>query len=286
MPAMEALGLTIGLASLFSTCIECFEYYKTAQSLGTDIQTLLVKLDVEKTRLLIWGNTVGILQASVMEGRSPDLDNESTAGVVQRCLEQIKSLLTNATELEAKYGVQKVIHSNAIWELPSTGNLVSVNSMNIFKGSYRRFWVRYGSGANRPSVLEKTKWAIRDKSKFDTLIVHLKEFIDGLKELVPVSKELRESQDRLLQGDIASIPDRSRLELVQSACAESYRGLSDMASAVAAGSELGTIDGWLRDTQIDLEDVESIRLGDELRTMSQLDHHLAQIDISESTYNM
>ena len=62
MVPVEPISLTIGIASLFSTCIECFEYFKAAQSLGDDLKILLVKLDIEKTRLLIWGNAVGILR--------------------------------------------------------------------------------------------------------------------------------------------------------------------------------------------------------------------------------
>jgi hypothetical protein len=41
---------------------KCFGYFKAAQSLTEDLKILLVKLDIEKTRLLIWGNAVGILK--------------------------------------------------------------------------------------------------------------------------------------------------------------------------------------------------------------------------------
>ena len=279
---MDITGLTIGLASLFSTCIECFDYYKSAQSFENDIQIILVKLDIEKTRLLIWGNAVGILQASIQEGRSATLEDSRNADLVQRCLEQMKSLLTNATELESKYGMQQIVHTSPLWEPPSNRNLISLNSMNIFRTSYRRFWVRYGNEANRPSLLAKTRWAIHDKLKFETLIVNLRELIDGLNQIVPVSKE---SQDRILQDDIASIPDRSRLKIIQSACEESYAGLSDVASTVAAESEIGTIDGWLRNTQMgDLEDVDSIRLENGQQAVFSLDQYLAQMYTPKRKY--
>lgn len=218
---------------------------------------------------------MGILQASIQEGRSATLEDSRNADLVQRCLEQMKSLLTNATELESKYGMQQIVHTSPLWEPPSNRNLISLNSMNIFRTSYRRFWVRYGNEANRPSLLAKTRWAIHDKLKFETLIVNLRELIDGLNQIVPVSKE---SQDRILQDDIASIPDRSRLKIIQSACEESYAGLSDVASTVAAESEIGTIDGWLRNTQMgDLEDVDSIRLENGQQAVFSLDQYLAQM---------
>jgi hypothetical protein len=74
---VEPVSLTIcavALASLFSTCIECFDYFKAGQTLEEDFELLLVKLDVEKTRLLIWGNAVGVLKPEV-EGRVPELND-------------------------------------------------------------------------------------------------------------------------------------------------------------------------------------------------------------------
>src|SRR4051794_14653357 len=78
-------------ASLFSTCVECFEYMKTAQNYDEAIEILLVKLDLEKTRLLIWGNAVGILKKSD-EGRAKELGDPSIGNLIESCLERIKSL--------------------------------------------------------------------------------------------------------------------------------------------------------------------------------------------------
>lgn len=72
MVPVEPISLTIGIASLFSTCVKCFDYFKAAQSLAENLKILLVKLDTEKTRLLIWGNAVGSLKVDDSE-RAPDL---------------------------------------------------------------------------------------------------------------------------------------------------------------------------------------------------------------------
>ncbi|ORY16619.1 prion-inhibition and propagation-domain-containing protein [Clohesyomyces aquaticus] len=80
IPAMpvpvEPISLAVGavaLASLFSTYIECFNYFKAGQGLEEDFELLLVKLDVEKTRLLIWGYAVGVLKPEG-EGLVPELE--------------------------------------------------------------------------------------------------------------------------------------------------------------------------------------------------------------------
>jgi hypothetical protein len=64
---IEPISLAIGIASFFSTCIECFDYCKPAQSLAENLKIPLVKLDNEKIRLLIWGNAVGILKVDDKE---------------------------------------------------------------------------------------------------------------------------------------------------------------------------------------------------------------------------
>lgn len=97
----------------------------------------------------------------------------------------------------------------------------------------------------------RTRWAIHDKTKFEGLIHHLKDLIDGLNEVVLVN---RETQDQIMHDDIVSILDISKLRLIQSACEGSYTTLSKTASTVIEASEFGTIDRrnieeWLGDAK-------------------------------------
>jgi hypothetical protein len=55
---VAAIAVTL---ALFSNCIDCFSYFKAAQNCPAEAETLLVQLDCEKARLLVWANTVGIL---------------------------------------------------------------------------------------------------------------------------------------------------------------------------------------------------------------------------------
>jgi len=245
---VEPVSLTIGvvaLASLFSTCIECFDYFKAGQALEEDFELLLVKLDVEKTRLLIWGNAVGVLEPEG-EGRVADLNNSQKAKVIGRCLDKIKSLLSDTDKFQNVYGLRSAgdIEKNA-----RNHSILSSNSMNVFKTSYRRFWARFAGNQSRSTLAMRTRWAIHDKTKFEGLIHHLKDFIDGLNQVVLVN---RETQDQIMHDDIGSILDISKLRLIQSACEGSYTALSKAASTVIAASESGTIDRrnheeWLGD---------------------------------------
>jgi Prion-inhibition and propagation len=257
MVAVEPVSLTIGaiaLASLFSTCIEFFEYFKAGKALEDDVDILLVKLDLEKTRLLIWGNAVGVMKTE-KENRAAGLEDPVRVTSLTKCLEKIKTLLSNTEKLENTYGLRK--SSDAELRLGNDTGIVSSNSMNIFKPSYRRFWARFAGQRGKPSLVSQTKWAIHDKPKFELLVNHLKDFVDGLNEVIPMS---RESQDRIIEEDITSILDISKLRLVHAACEGSYRTWSDMASAVIDATEERTVDR--RTLEEILRDDESVVVKD------------------------
>lgn len=105
---MEAAGLSIGaigLASLFTICIECFEFFKAGQSFRPDLETALAKLDLEKTRLLIWGNHVGVLNPDG-QSRLAALQDQRVPDSLRTCLTQIENLLSNTEQLRGNYGLQ------------------------------------------------------------------------------------------------------------------------------------------------------------------------------------
>src|ERR1700722_18996133 len=60
---MEPVSFTVGivgLAGLFSTCVDCFEYVQLGREFAKDYQTSELKLDILKTRMIRWGASVGV----------------------------------------------------------------------------------------------------------------------------------------------------------------------------------------------------------------------------------
>jgi hypothetical protein len=181
------------------------------------------------------------------EGRVIELNDGQRVELIGRCLESMKSLLSDTDKLQRVYGLKSAAQSNA--NMGRSGNIVSKNSMNLFKASYRRFWARFAGDQARSTLASRTKWTIHDKARFEGLITHLKDLIDGLNQVLPVKREI---QDQVIKDDIVSILDLSKLRLVQSACEGSYTAWSDVASAVIEASEFGTVDRrnieeWLGD---------------------------------------
>lgn len=249
MSGLEVPAFLIGVAGLFSSCVDAFTYFKAAQRADEDIEILLLKLDIEKTRLLVWGNEIGIFTANQQHSR---LHDEGAVTLLARILGQLEKLLTDSERLRSSYGLrtQESPRGRAV-------DFLSSKSLAIFHTSSSRFWTRTASRLNsdpqpiRGGVVAKTKWAIYAKERFQGLVNDVKHFIDNLYELVPID---RETQESIIKADIESILDLSQLRLVEAATEDSYRVYSAAAASVIVASENGTIDR--RTVEEHLRDVE------------------------------
>ncbi|KAL9044912.1 MAG: hypothetical protein Q9214_001986 [Letrouitia sp. 1 TL-2023] len=233
--AEAGIGLAAGLvtlATLFKSCIDCFELYKAAEDCEDSLKIVLVELDCEKERLLIWAEAVGLVQLENGK-RNPCIEKHEK--VINAALEQIRSLLGGTAKLQERYGIKVCDDSDTVATAPT--DPISKNLATTFKIAYKRFTSRLNHpNGNTPSLTMKIRWAIRDRANFSGLIVILKGFVDRLFQIIPISREV---QDNMVEADIFSI-DLSELRLVEAACEGSYRAWSDIASN--AISERGTID--------------------------------------------
>jgi hypothetical protein len=252
IPIMEVGGLVVGvvgvaaLATLFHDCIESFDCFRAADK---DFEGLLVELDMEKARLLYWGNEVGILNAEG-EGQATQLKEDAIARLIERALKSIKEVLADANALQQKYGVRVSTTDTGVATM-GFKKRVSSNLKNTFDTSWTRFCIR--SAGDQPMIkrLSRARWAIHDKGKFEALIIRLRTRISGLRDTVPINKEL---EDQTIQEDIASIMNISQLRLVESVCEGPYPRWAERASTVREATESGTVDRrhieeWLRDSE-------------------------------------
>jgi hypothetical protein len=254
---MEIIGFTAGiisLAGLFSTCIDAFAFLQAGQSLERDLKIVLVKLDIEKARLLSWGNAVGIARG-VNDGRSSIFNNQVTEEIIRSILENIKHVLTDSQRLREKYALGEMSESPVAITATQRIDFVSRTSLYIFRGSYNRLCNRIAQNLPRVSPARRVTWAIRDRERFSDLVKDLRELVDGLVGLAPGPTQT----DRIIEDDIASLRiDNLRLVEEATRNEEAYRGLSDTVSEAIQATELGTtvdhrdLEEWLAD-QIDPE---------------------------------
>ncbi|KAL9110489.1 MAG: hypothetical protein Q9227_005033 [Pyrenula ochraceoflavens] len=229
----ETIGLAaslISLASLFSTCIECFQYYEVAKECPRQVKTKLVKLDFEKTRLLIWANEAGLVSTDA-RFRNPSIEKHEEQ--LHETFEQIRYLLAEANKMRERYGLRP---GDDLAVTAST-TLVSRNSFKKFKTSFRRFSARFIKPELAPSLSTRLKWAIVDESRFEILVKTLREFVDNLFWLVNVERSV---QDHIVEEDILVVRDLDDLEMIRDASDHEYQIWSDVASRAIKKTERGT----------------------------------------------
>lgn len=245
---MEAVSFSLGvvaLASLFSTCVECFDYVQLAKTHGRDYEILSTRLDVEKTLLLQWGSRVGLLSEGTQDAR---LGQPDTRATVERVLNCIRMLLTDADDLRAKYGLEPAGTFGGTAEGVAK---VSASRMYSFADSYSRFLSRVGKKQKETALSSKTRWAIHDRKKFAALIEDLGQFVSRLDNLLPANGFL---QQQLIKEDVEALGgDLSALQLVRDACKDTHTAWSDAATARVEATEMSSsdrrgIEEWLQDT--------------------------------------
>ncbi|KAK0516272.1 hypothetical protein JMJ35_000875 [Cladonia borealis] len=249
MVPVEPISFSVGVATLFSTCVECFKYFKAGQAQHTDYELLELEFDLIKSRMLIWGNAIGI--GNVVEGAGTTEDDTSEPmSLLARSLNAIKSLLEDYKTLQDKYGLREVPETTRSTEV--VRDLPSFQPLNLFRTS--RLYIRLRGrrpNATSTNLASRTVWAIIDKEKFEGLVAHLKTLVDGLERVYPIPVAAR---DQTFQSSVATI-ELSKLRIVDTACEAVYPELdwASIARTVKDASDLGTIDHrnvaeWRTDT--------------------------------------
>ncbi|CAF9941880.1 hypothetical protein IMSHALPRED_003079 [Imshaugia aleurites] len=175
---MEPVSLGIGIAALFASWIECFEYFKAGKGFKRNFEVLLVQLEYQQERPLVWGDLAGIGREEQQKLAPMAESGQKREDLTKRCLDTIHHLLKDTETLKSKYGLK------AYTPAGDTGPRSGISS-----NALKRFRLRLGRQPQGPSVLDKTRWAIHDETNFQKLLEDIRDLIDGLTTTVPVSSE-------------------------------------------------------------------------------------------------
>ncbi len=274
-PASLTLGL-LSLAGLFSTCVECFDYVKSARSQGREYDILATKLEVEETRFLIWGEVVGILKTGERE-HDPILDSPSVRKAVGRILSRVEDIFKNTDSLVCRYGLKQTV----ILEGDSNNPKLSANQLSKFKASYKKYvQPLFKEGQRKTSLLGKTRWAIHDRVKFNVLVDDLRQFIDSLKDLT-ASPTSNMEQQRIVTKEVEHLP-LTAVKRVHEASAGLHDDWSDAATEALHNSVID------RQDQLNILNwIEDVSIEDELIVERQKVMHLLStngLDIEDSSF--
>ncbi|KAI9162914.1 Ubiquitin-conjugating enzyme [Paramyrothecium foliicola] len=205
---MEVAGLAIGvvgLAGVFTTCVDAFDLVQTGRSLGKTHDILTTRLSNQRLRFIAWGKACGLDNGySQISSFEPNLEAAITE--TMRC---IVLLFVDGDKLSLRY--RKRGRPSIGGEGTPTSIVPSGNG-NIFSDTGHDFLERI----SRDSFLSATRWAISDKKKFTELIEQLDGLVGDL-ERCTANLGLRDRQLQHVEWEIESIRDMSVLETMSEA---------------------------------------------------------------------
>ncbi|CEI70769.1 hypothetical protein FVEN_g749 [Fusarium venenatum] len=144
---MEAVGLAIGVAGLFSAVLEAAEKVQSYRSFGSDSSTLETRFQTTKVLLEQWGHSVGCNNGVLSTHHSTKLDNPDIEVAVEKILKITQEIL--------QFGLQ---------HRPSHGVI----------------------GLHTAGRRQKLKWAFGDKQKQQEKVELFEKLVGQLLHLVPV----------------------------------------------------------------------------------------------------
>jgi serine/threonine protein kinase len=270
---MDGASLALGIAALYTTCRDCYDFFTTVRKAEAESSIHLRELEIQRSILKAWGfhwqiHDEGSGAPGNLDHKTPDrnklqaylLSNRFKAEGVFNTLSALADTLSNQEKLIKRYGIQFRPAQTSPGGPQSTSNV----TLLIHGTKIEDVTPVVSEVKNRLSMLNKFKWAMKDRDDFQRLITELKSHSESLYRLCP--ENAFESMDVYLtmeclarQESPVSLKSTSRLAIEQatenttSSMRAGYRLLASAAILKASvnenrdggqtnGSKLATID--------------------------------------------
>ncbi|KAK2757748.1 small s protein [Colletotrichum kahawae] len=195
----EAFGVAagaVGIASIFTTCVDCFNYVQLGRQFERDFQQQLVTLRLLETRLSRWGAAVHIHD-------DPNLGNPNASpaevDTAKMTLFQILLLFSDSEKKSKIFASSSAVYSSTDIQDPALAALVSTTSSIA---SERK---------KGPGFLKRARWALYDRGSLVDLTGGISGLLDSLENLFPA----KEAQQRLADEDIRKITESVELKVLR-----------------------------------------------------------------------
>ncbi|KAF9458772.1 prion-inhibition and propagation-domain-containing protein [Collybia nuda] len=247
---MEFSGLFIGpmnLVALWNSCIEVFDVVEPMQNSGPD-EVLRVKLEVERVRLIVWGEMMGMNTVIVdKEGTvkshavDPRLNEQEVKATVNYLLGCIDNTFKSTDALKKRYGLKKGSSlGRAFNRMSSLGRSTDTSIADrtplmlesVFPPAYATLQHLTNENKRSTSSTKKAKWSINDKMKFQNLVKDMNGYNNSLINLFP---DIGTRAAARIKEDIGASNDVRRLRLVREAASEIHKDMSTAADVRLSG---------------------------------------------------
>ena len=181
---MEVAGLVfgaVGVAGLFSICIDVLEKVDVYRDFDITSKQLLVRFETEKSKLREWATAVGIEENTLLDQHHPRFDDKNVYPLVERILYIIQELFSKTDHL-----------SDRIFR----GSTKRKDEPKAFRrGLLDRDQPKLELGISAKSRL---KGMFGDESRFRQNIENLEVLVQNLHTLVPPKQDV--SNEKLFES--------------------------------------------------------------------------------------
>lgn len=191
---MDVAGLAIGIVSLYTACRECYHFFTAVNAAQTESSAHLRELEIQQSILKAWGFHWQIQnEEDSNQGHSDHtrrkrsklhaylLSNRFKAEGVFKTLSALADTLSDQKKLTKRYGIQ-LQPTKAIQDGSQPTHDVE---LIILDAKIEDVEPVLREVRNRLTVLNKLKWALKDKDNFKKLIADLRSHSESLYRLCP-----------------------------------------------------------------------------------------------------
>ncbi|KAH7066076.1 hypothetical protein BKA63DRAFT_154887 [Paraphoma chrysanthemicola] len=203
-PASLAFGVAGFAFQFFTAAQEGYEIIQAAKAIGETASRLHTLMGFEYVKFDAWARVVGLTDADT-EFEEQMKGDQLMYQLIMQALCHICNDLTHFNELNSKYGFQKEERNRLSNLLQRKGkdedndddtgnrtltipNLMTDDALVVFEDVLCIF-------RKRLSYMKKTKWAIKDKAKYEQLVSHMSKMNNGLYFSLSRTKQSLASRD-------------------------------------------------------------------------------------------
>jgi hypothetical protein len=187
--------------------------------------TILAKFSLQRMRLELWGESVGLIP-NLQNGKRLDYDLNINHLIVRpgvdQILNSIRLILAEASRGDDKDGLKSDTLKG--FSLFMAKAMSHSNGIQVFKRPFNQMKSRIKRNQRQASTWKVTKWTIYDIERFEAMIDRLEEFVDRLGSTTKSLAQLR--------GEINKISDEESLRLLREVMTgrSSYKDVFDTVS--------------------------------------------------------
>lgn len=168
----------LGLATVFTACVDCFTYIQQGRNFGRDYQTYLISLECTKLRLVRWGQSVNILSDPTL-GR-PNASSQEIS-IVRDALGQILLLFADVEKIQKKYLPTEETSESALQKTtPKDDGLLRIQTLT------KKMKEMALKRQKEMTVLGTASWALHNKNELAGLVSSITSLLDNIERLFPV----------------------------------------------------------------------------------------------------